>query len=110
MARSNTAVLYELGSRMRDSRKKKGRSLTDLSAAMGSDKSSLSRIENGLQTPGLEMVCRIADELDVPVAGWFVTGTGDFYDEVRKRASTLSPEQEAYLKALIGNALMMAGA
>ncbi len=71
MASRNMTMLYGLGGRIRETREQHGLSLTDLSVAVGSDKSALSKIEKGERVPNLETIGRLADELDVPMTVWF---------------------------------------
>ena len=70
MASRNMTMLYGLGGRIRETREQHGLSLTDLSVAVGSDKSALSKIEKGERVPNLETIGRLADELDVPMTVW----------------------------------------
>ena len=51
MASRNMTMLYGLGGRIRETREQHGLSLTDLSVAVGSDKSALSKIEKGERVP-----------------------------------------------------------
>ena len=71
MASRNTTVLYGLGDRIRETREQRGLSLTELSVAVGSDKSALSKIEKGERVPSLETIGRLADEMEMPMGAWF---------------------------------------
>lgn len=70
MASRNMSMLYGLGGRIRQTREQQGLSLTDLSIAVGSDKSALSKIEKGERVPNLETIGKLADEMDVPMILW----------------------------------------
>ena len=56
MASRNMAMLYGLGGKIRETRNRIGLLLTDLSVAVGSDKSALAKIERGERVPRLETV------------------------------------------------------
>ena len=71
MASRNMSMLYGLGGRIRKTREQHGLSLTDLSIAVGSDKSALSKIEKGERVPNLETIGKLADEMGVPMILWF---------------------------------------
>ena len=70
MASRNMSMLYGLGGRIRQTREQRGLSLTDLSIAVGSDKSALSKIEKGERVPNLETIGKLADEMGVPMILW----------------------------------------
>ena len=101
MATANTAVLYELGGRMKATRLQRGKSLTDVAVAVGSDKSNLSKIERGIRLPDLETIGRIADELDTPIGIWFertddasnITKLNHFIGVNQNRIRKMSPDQ-----------------
>lgn len=57
-----------IGSNIRMVRNAIGISQTELANRVGSDKSAISRYENGKQKPTLETLMRIADALDVALA------------------------------------------
>ena len=65
MASKNQNTVNHLGSRISALRKEKGYSLTDLANAIGSSKTVLSRIENGLTEPTMKNLVRIADALEI---------------------------------------------
>ncbi len=116
MASRNMTLLYGLGGRIRETREQHGLSLTDLSVAVGSDKSALSKIEKGERVPNLETIGRLADELDVPLTIWFQDTASSNTDNMKQfmtakqsRLDKLSPEQLSNLQALINQALSMAG-
>lgn len=54
-----------IGSNIRMVRNAIGVSQTELANRVGSDKSAISRYENGIQRPSLDTLMRIADALDV---------------------------------------------
>ena len=116
MASRNMSMLYDLGGRIRQTREQQGLSLTDLSIAVGSDKSALSKIEKGERVPNLETIGKLADEMGVPMILWFQEPTSSnseimkqFVESKQSRLDKLSPEQLSNLQALINQALCMAG-
>jgi transcriptional regulator with XRE-family HTH domain len=116
MASRNMSMLYSLGGRIRQTREQQGLSLTDLSIAVGSDKSALSKIEKGGRVPNLETIGKLADEMGVPMILWFQEPTSSnsetmkqFVESKQSRLDKLSPEQLSNLQALINQALCMAG-
>ena len=117
MASRNTTVLYDLGGRIRKSREQHGLSLTELSVAVGSDKSALSKIEKGERIPSLETIGRLADEMEMPMGVWFREPSSSntemmkqFLESKQSRLDKLSENQLASLQLLINQALNMAGA
>ena len=58
--------IAEFGNNLRSLRESAGLSLDDLARMLESDKSPLSKIENGGRIPRLDMVFRIMDSLRVP--------------------------------------------
>ena len=63
--RSYGQDVEELGHNIRDAREKAGLSLDDLARLINSDKSHLSRVENGTQIPKIDTIFRIMDALDI---------------------------------------------
>ena len=117
MASRNTTVLYGLGGRIRETRERRGLSLTELSVAVGSDKSALSKIEKGERVPSLETISRLADEMEMPMGAWFQEPPSSntetmkqFLDSQQSRLDKLSEDQLTNLQMLINQALNMAGA
>lgn len=119
MATANTAVLYELGGRMKATRIHRGKSLTDIAVAVGSDKAAISRIENGIRIPDLITVGKIADEMDVPIGSWFMKSSKDednihklncFLTERQEQLNRLKPDQIQNLQSLIDAAIQMVSA
>ena len=119
MATANTAVLYELGSRIKATRVNRGKSLTDVAVAVGSDKAAISRIKNGIRIPDLITVGRIADEMEVPIGSWFMTSSGNedntqilscFLTERQENLNRLNPDQIRNLQNIIDAAIQMASA
>lgn len=117
MASRNTTVLYRLGGRIRETRERRGLSLTELSVAVGSDKSALSKIEKGERVPSLETIGRLADEMEMPMGAWFQELPSSnsetmkqFLDSQQSRLDKLSEDQLTNLQMLINQALNMAGA
>lgn len=116
MASRNMTMLYGLGGRIRKTREQRGLSLTDLSVAVGSDKSALSKIEKGERVPNLETIGKLADEMDIPMSVWFQEAASSnsetmkqFVVSKQSRLDKLSPEQLSNLQIMINQALSMAG-
>lgn len=64
-----TCKKYEaIGSNIRMVRKAQGISQTELANRVGSNKSAISRYENGTQKPSLDTLMRVADALSVDLA------------------------------------------
>jgi len=119
MATANMSVLYELGSRIKATRIYRGKSLTDVAVAVGSDKAAISRIENGIRIPDLITVGKIADEMDIPIGTWFTTPPGNedntqkmsyFLIERQEKLNRLKPDQIQNLQNLIDSAIQMVSA
>jgi transcriptional regulator with XRE-family HTH domain len=62
---SITAILSDVGSRLRRARAKRGITLTELAAETGISKSTLSRLESGQRKPSLELLLPIAQAHEV---------------------------------------------
>lgn len=62
-----TDVLAEVGGRLRALRSQRGVTLTELAAATGISKSTLSRLESGQRKPSLELLLPIAQAHRVPL-------------------------------------------
>jgi transcriptional regulator with XRE-family HTH domain len=62
-----TTVLAEVGARLKGVRTKRGVTLTELAAATGISKSTLSRLEAGQRKPSLELLLPIAQAHQVPL-------------------------------------------
>lgn len=62
-----TTVLAEVGPRLRRLRTQRGVTLTQLAAATGISKSTLSRLESGQRKPSLELLLPIAQVHQVPL-------------------------------------------
>ncbi|MDX2701793.1 helix-turn-helix domain-containing protein [Streptomyces sp. PA03-6a] len=60
MADDVAAVLAAMGPRLRAAREKRGDTLSEVSRATGIASSTLSRVENGLRKPNLELLLRLA--------------------------------------------------
>lgn len=117
MATANTAVLYELGGRMKATRLQCGKSLTDVAVAVGTDKSNISKIERGIRLPDLETVGRLADELGTPIGCWFestdencnITTLNHYIGINQNRIKKMSPEQINAICGLLEQSLQVAG-
>ena len=116
MASRNMAALYGLGGRIRETREQQGLSLTDLSVAVGSDKSALSKIEKGERVPNRETLSKLADEMDIPMTVWLqgelssnTERMKQFMASKQSRLDKLSLEQLSNLQIMINQALSMAG-
>jgi transcriptional regulator with XRE-family HTH domain len=64
---SLTAVLAEVGPRLRRLRTRRGVTLTQLAAETGISKSTLSRLESGQRKPSLELLLPLAQAHQVPL-------------------------------------------
>jgi transcriptional regulator with XRE-family HTH domain len=62
-----TSVLAEVGPRLRKLRTQRGVTLTELAAATGISKSTLSRLESGQRKPSLELLLPIAQAHRIPL-------------------------------------------
>jgi transcriptional regulator with XRE-family HTH domain len=62
-----TAILAEVGSRLKRARTQRGVTLTELAAETGISKSTLSRLESGQRKPSLEPLLLIARAHSVPL-------------------------------------------
>ena len=62
-----TTVLAEVGARLKRARAQRGVTLTELAAATGISKSTLSRLEAGQRKPSLELLLPIAQAHQVPL-------------------------------------------
>ena len=60
-------VLAEVGPRLKRLRARRGVTLTELAAATGISKSTLSRLETGQRKPSLELLLPIAQAHQVPL-------------------------------------------
>src|SRR5438876_11211332 len=56
-----TAILAEVGSRLKRARTHRGVTLTELAAKTGISKSTLSRLESGQRKPSLELLLPLAE-------------------------------------------------
>ena len=61
------ASLDRIGTLIRDARKHRGLTQTQLATVLGTSQSAIHRIEAGNQNLSLDMVSRIADALDSPI-------------------------------------------
>jgi transcriptional regulator with XRE-family HTH domain len=62
-----TAVLAEVGPRLKRARRQRGVTLTELAAATGISKSTMSRLESGQRRPSLELLLPIAEAHKIPL-------------------------------------------
>jgi transcriptional regulator with XRE-family HTH domain len=62
-----TAILAEVGSRLKRARTRRGVTLTELAVETGISKSTLSRLESGQRKPNLELLLLIAQAHHVPL-------------------------------------------
>jgi transcriptional regulator with XRE-family HTH domain len=62
-----TSVLAGVGVRLREARARRGLTLTELAAATGISKSTLSRLESGQRKPSLELLLPIAQAHRIPL-------------------------------------------
>ncbi len=114
MATDNTTVIYSIGSTIRCYRQMKHISLTELAVAVGTNKAAISKIENGIRTPDLVTLGKIADELAIPISTFLTAPaqTGDKTEQMvsflrtnKKIINSLNNEQFADLQELIFRSL-----
>ena len=122
MAGRNNQVLYKLPGRIKEIRKSRCMTQTDLGIAMGSDKSAVSKLENGARLPDLTTLQNVADALDIPISDLFIEEREEFIEEKKEdrtkdpfmksfmeRTKGIPPEKRATFESLIEAALTMTG-
>ena len=112
MASSNNMIIYSLPEKVRESRKNKGMTQTDLGLAMGTNKAAVSRLENGVKIPDLVTLKNAADAMEVSLSEWFADealAPDPFFIKVQERTKGLAPEQRAQCEVMMDAALKMLG-
>lgn len=114
MVYRNQQSLDGLGHRIRTARVNAGKSQTQVTVAMGSDKSALSKIENSIYYPRVDTLARIADEIGVTMESLLQTEEdgnmgrlADFLQTKAEIIKNLTPQQLASLQGAIDNILRM---
>ncbi len=99
MASENRNAVYTLGGKIKKLRREKGFSQLDLALETDTDKSMISRLENGLYDVPLSVLAKIADALEIPL--WLLLQEGkennigmlvSFAAEHRKKINALPEE------------------
>lgn len=62
---NKSEILLILGSRVRELRKSKGLTQTELAHVMGKDHPSINKLENGKVNPSYIFLCEVAEALEV---------------------------------------------
>lgn len=111
MASSNKEIVYNLPARIKETRKEKKMSQTELGLAMGTTKSAISNLEKGVHVPDLETVLSAADAMNTPLSAWFGEGAelDPYLRQFCERAKKVPPEKKEAFEALLNAALNMAG-
>lgn len=108
MASKNNIILRNLPGKIRETRKQKGWTQTELGNAMGSDKALVSKLENGIKIPDLETVRKAADAMGISISVWFTDDTKEqssFFQKVQERTERMTPEQREHFEKMILEAL-----
>lgn len=110
MASQNREIIYNLPSKIKETRKSKDMTQTDLGLAMGTNKAAISKLESGNRIPDLDTVAAAADALETPLSDWFggSTESDPFLRQFCERAKNVSPEKRASFEAMINAALNFA--
>ncbi|MFV0516523.1 MAG: helix-turn-helix domain-containing protein [Aminipila sp.] len=69
-----------IGENIKNARKSKGLSQSELGAALSVSQAMIAQYENGVRNPKFETIKKIAEKLDVPL-GLFLEGVWDIYME-----------------------------
>src|SRR5690625_7754098 len=80
------AILADVGSQVRDMRKTKGLTLSELSKATGLSTAIISQIERGLANPSFTTLAQLAHGLEIPVEKLFPSHVEARSTVVRKRS------------------------
>lgn len=67
------AVVMDVGTRLKDLRKERGKSMRALARASGLSTNALSMIERGRTSPSVSTLYKLADALEVPITAFFRT-------------------------------------
>ncbi|EIJ42349.1 putative transcriptional regulator with C-terminal CBS domains [Beggiatoa alba B18LD] len=102
---SMMSIQIDIGRRIRQIRKEKGLTQTDLANALGFDRSFLSKIEAGTSDVTSSTLYEIAKYLDISVASLYGEEPSPPLERETKRLSelleTLSPEEIAIIKKVM---------
>ncbi|MBP3488403.1 MAG: helix-turn-helix transcriptional regulator [Roseburia sp.] len=94
-----------LGSNISNARKKLGISGTELAGRIGSDKSAVSKLENGERSPNFETLLKIADALETSVETLVHSETScsstAWLQEIKHKLDVLPPESQKSVKIAI---------
>ncbi|WP_062750394.1 helix-turn-helix domain-containing protein [Shouchella tritolerans] len=79
-----------LGDLLREARKQKSLTLTELAKQIGITPGYLSNLENNRQEPSLPMLRHLSEKLDIPVTMLFAEETTDEVVVLRKKRETIN--------------------
>lgn len=110
MASSNREIVYNLPTRIKETRKDKKMSQTELGLAMGTNKAAISKLESGNRVPDLDTIVAAADAMNTPLSAWFGEGAelDPFLRQFCERAKKVPPEKRAAFEAMLNSALELA--
>ena len=118
MASVNSAVLCNVGLRIREERLKHKMTQSELAHAIGSNKSRISNIEIGQTIPSIETLIKIGDAMGISINDFIVTdppyqrkqeesGVYDFFQEIAKRILRLNRDKQAIFMATVESILKL---
>ncbi|CAD5106881.1 helix-turn-helix domain-containing protein [Zestomonas carbonaria] len=87
-------LAHEVGSAIAVRRKTKGLTQAQVAEAMGVEKETISRMENGVISPTLSRLKQIADVLDCSLSDLFRTGSTDIYDQAESISEMIQSLEE----------------
>lgn len=92
--------MVNIGDKLKSIRKLKGLSSSELEQLSGVSQSSISKIENNLQSPSIENLNKICDALEIPISMLFKDLPPDMLNLI-ETAKHLSPIQRQKITELI---------
>lgn len=98
--------LENIGSRIREERRKRGLTQEKLSEMADISIQHMNRIENGVRKPSMDAVHRIADALGITVE--LLLGKSDDFKEFHKEISHLLSDCTEYEQNVLGELLVFA--
>lgn len=120
MASVNSAVLCNIGLRIREERKKHEMSQSELANAIGSNKSKISNIETGQTIPSMETLVKIGDAMGIPITDFLVIDppcereseekrVKSYFKDAANRISRLNREKQVNFIDTIESLLRLTG-
>ena len=112
MAGVNSAILRNVGLKIRETRIEYDITQSELANAIGSNKSKISNIETGQTIPSIETLVKIGDAMGIPITDFFVVNlpcereseekrVKNYFIEASDRVSRLSGEkQEGFMDTM----------